>query len=204
MDIKGLDYNTTRDKLIMPEYGREIQKMVDYCIALPDKEERQVCAETIVVVMARMTGINRANGDFMKKLWDHLAIMSNFQLDIDYPCDVSHALAIGSKPEPMKYPASHIRVRHYGNLASELFDRLKTMEPGEARDELAYLTAGVMKQDLEEWGHGSATYEKVVDDMARFTDGIIQLDPLELQCAHTDALQSKMSADRRKKKKSNR
>jgi len=94
MNIEGLDYNTQREKLVLPQYGREIQDMVDYAVSLPTKEERQHCAETIISIMDRMNPLSRGNVDHMDKLWDHLALMSNFKLDIDYPCDVSQALKI--------------------------------------------------------------------------------------------------------------
>lgn len=111
MDIEGLDYNTQREKLILPEYGREVQNMVDHAVSLTDKDERQQCAETIVAIMARMFPQSRENEDVQRKMWDHLAIMSNFKLDIDYPYDVSQAAKIYAKPEPLKYPMNRIPVR---------------------------------------------------------------------------------------------
>ena len=176
MNIEGLDYNTQREHLIMPEYGREIQKMVDYAVGLPTKEERQQCAETIVGIMQRMFPQNGTPENHNQKLWDHLALMSNFKLDIDYPCDVSEALKISDKPEPMPYPMKAIPVRHYGYMMFEVFEQLKTMPEGSERDELARITANQMKRCLYQWSHGSADDEKVVDDLARFTDGVIQLD----------------------------
>ncbi|WP_314314256.1 DUF4290 domain-containing protein [Hoylesella marshii] len=176
MDIKGLDYNTQRERLVLPEYGRGIQRMVNYAMTLPDKEERQRCAETIVGIMARMFPQHRDIADYKQKFWDHLAIMSHFQLDIDYPCDVSHAQAISEKPEPIAYPDADIPVRHYGRMMFEIFNKLKTMEPGEERDELVRITANQMKRSLMQWSHGSNDNEKVASDLARFTDGIIQLD----------------------------
>lgn len=176
MDIEGLDYNTQREKLILPEYGREIQDMVTYCVNLPTKEERQKCAETIVSIMDRMNSQNRENADHIQKLWDHLALMANFKLDIDYPYDISDALKIAAKPEPMSYPMERIPVRHYGKMMFELFDQLKTMEDGEEKEELVRLVANQMKRCLMQWGHGSSDDEKVASDLARFTDGVIQLD----------------------------
>ena len=99
MNKIGLDYNTTREKLVLPEYGREIQQMVDYCVELEDRKERQRCAESIIKIMDRMFPENRGLENHEQKLWDHLAIMSNFQLDIDYPFDVSNAAKIAKKPE---------------------------------------------------------------------------------------------------------
>ena len=172
MNIEGLDYNTKREKLILPEYGREVQNMVDYVVSLPTKEERQRCAEAIVAIMDRMFPQNRDSADHAQKLWDHLAIMSNFKLDIDYPYDVSQAKTITKKPDPMPYPMTKIPVRHYGKV----FDKLKSMEPGEERDELIRLTANQMKRNLFQWGHGSSDDEKVASDLARYTDGKVQLD----------------------------
>lgn len=176
MNIKGLDYNTKRERLVLPEYGREVQKMVDYAIALPTKAQRQKCAETIIDIMERMFPQNRESLNYEQKLWDHLAIMSRFKLDIDYPVDISEARHISEKPQPMAYPQRNPPVKHYGSMVFELFDRLKTMKPGRSRDELTRLTANQMKRNLILWSHGSSDDDKIASDMARFTDGKIQLD----------------------------
>ena len=176
MDIKGLDYNTQREQLVLPAYGREIQKMVEHAVGLPTKEERQQCAQTIVGIMERMYPQVRENADYKQKLWDHLAIMSNFQLDIDYPFDVSDALKIAKRPQPLAYPMAYIPVRHYGKMVCQLFEKLKNMPAGEERDELTRMTANQMKRDLLQWGHCSNEDEKIADDLARFTDGVIQID----------------------------
>ncbi len=131
MNINGMDYNTQREKLLMPEYGREVQAMVQHAISLPTKEERQRCAEKIVEV---------------------------------------------SRPEPIAYPAQDIPVRHYGKMIFETFEKLKSMPEGEERDALARMTANQMKRNLITWGHGSNNEERVASDLARFTDGVIQLD----------------------------
>lgn len=176
MEIKGLDYNTQRQALQLPEYGREIQKMVKLAITLPTKEERLRCAKTIVRLMETKVPQIRENTDYKQTLWDHLFLMSNKELDIDWPYDVSQAEKIHSKPEPLKLPKTGIRMRHYGRLVEESFDILKQMSPGAERDELARLTALQMKRDLVQWGHGSIDDERVINDIALFTDGVIQLD----------------------------
>ncbi len=176
MNIEGLDYNTQREKLLMPEYGREIQNMVDHAVNIPDKEERQRCAETIVRLMESKNPQVLEGENSEQTLWDHLYLMSHKQLDIDWPFDVSEAENILSKPEPMPHPTGGARLRHYGRLLEELFEKLKTMPEGNERDELVRLTANQMKRNLAAWGHGSMDDEKVADDLARFTDGKIQLD----------------------------
>ena len=197
MNIEGLDYNTQREHLVLPEYGREIQRMVDHAVGLPTREERQRCAETIVAVMERMVP-HTGEQDFKRKLWDHLAIMSNFQLDIDWPCDISQAAKIATKPEPMEYPMQDIPTRHYGYMMHELFEKLKTMPEGPERDELARLTANHMKRCLYQWSHGSAADEKVFSDIARLTDGVIQLDPDKFTF---EKINEREFVEKRKKKK---
>ncbi len=176
MNIKGLDYNTQREKLILPEYGREIQQMVDHAVSLEDRAERQRCAETIVSIMGRMFPEDKTVEEKDRKFWDHLAIMSGFRLDVDYPFDVTHAAQIAKKPAPMEYPMKKIPVRHYGAMLFDVFKRLEQMEPGLERDELVKLTANQMRRNLVQWSHGSSDEEKVASDLARFTHGKIQLD----------------------------
>lgn len=176
MNIKGLDYNTQREKLVMPEYGREIQKMIDYAIGLPTKDERQKCAQAIVKMMETKVPQQRDNTDYRQMLWDHLFLMSRRQLDINWPYDVSAAEKLHDKPQPIPLPKDHTRLRHYGKLIEELFEKLKTMPAGEERDTLACYTANQMKRNLGTWGHGSMDDEKVASDLAHYTDGVIQLD----------------------------
>ena len=176
MNIQGLDYNTQRETLQLPEYGREIKKMVEHAVTLPTREERLRCAKTIVKLMETKIPMIRENADYQQTLWDHLYLMSDKQLDIDWPFDVSQAEHIRTKPAPMQRTQGNIRQRHYGRLVEELFDKLKTMPAGPERDTLTRHTANQMKRDLILWGHGSIDDEKVADDLARFTDGIIQLD----------------------------
>jgi len=176
MDIKGLDYNTKREKLVLPEYGREIQKMVDHAIGLPTKEERLRCAYTIIRQMENKVPQLKSNAGYEQTLWDHLYLMSHKALDIDWPYDVSEAEKILSKPTPVSLPKSAMKLRHYGSLVEKLLEQLATMPAGEERDRLASLTANQMKRDLTTWGHGTMDDERVVSDLARLTQGVIQLD----------------------------
>ena len=178
MNQKGLDYNTERPALLMPEYGREIQKMVEHAVTVSNKQERQQCAEAIIKLMiAKATQpVNDENS--RQAVWDHLYIISKGQLDIDWPYDVSNAEKIAGKPQPIPLiPASQrVRVRHYGHLVENLFEKLKTMPEGEELDELIRITANQMKRDLLIWGQGSAEDERIFADMATYTDGRIQID----------------------------
>ena len=150
--------------------------MVEHAIGLPTIEERTQCARAIVKQMETKVPQLRQNANYKQTLWDHLYMISQKRLDIEWPYDISNAERIHSKPEPMKLPQNRIRMRHYGRLVEELLDRLKEMPDGPERDELMKLTANQMKLDLVQWGHGSIDDEKVADDMARLTDGAVQLD----------------------------
>ena len=176
MDIKGLDYNTQREKLVMSEYGREIQKMIEIACELPTKEERLRCAQTIIRLMETKNPQLRDNEDFEQTLWNHLYLMSHRELEIDWPFDISEADNIMAKPKPMAPPKNDVKLRHYGKLVEELFVKLKTMPAGEERDTLVRYTANQMKRDLAQYGHGSMDDERIASDLARYTDGVIQLD----------------------------
>lgn len=197
MNIEGLDYNTQREKLIMPEYGREVQSMIDYAVTLEDRDERQRCANAIVAIMERMFPQAAGTPDLEHKLWDHLAIMSGFRLDIDYPCDISQAGKIAEKPAPVAYPMKKIPVKHYGYMMFELFDKLKTMEDGPERDELIRITANQMKRNLRQWSNGSADDEKVASDLAAYTGGRVQLD---LDTFEFDKMEVKETERKRKRR----
>lgn len=197
MNIEGLDYNTQREKLIMPEYGREVQSMIDYAVTLEDRDERQRCANAIVAIMERMFPQAAGTPDLEHKLWDHLAIMSGFRLDIDYPCDISQAGKIAEKPAPVEYPMKKIPVKHYGYMMFELFDKLKTMEDGPERDELIRITANQMKRNLRQWSNGSADDEKVASDLAAYTGGRVRLD---LDTFEFDKMEVKETERKRKRR----
>ena len=201
MNIEGLDYNTQREKLLMPEYGREIQKMVDHAVSLPDKAERLKCAKSIIRLMESKNPQLHDSENYEQALWDHLYLMSHRQLDIDWPYDVSEAEKILSKPEPMAHPSEGTHMRHYGRLIEELFEKLKTMPEGEERDELVRLTANQMKRNLATWGHGSMDDEKVADDLARFTDGKIQIDLNNFRFDHIVAVSNNENGKRNGKRK---
>ena len=202
MEIKGLDYNTQREKLVMPEYGREIQKMVDVAVSLPTKEERNHCAKTIIRQMENKNAQLRTTPDYEHTLWDHLYLMSHKQLDIDWPYSVDEAEKILSKPQPLAHPVhdEQANLRHYGRLLTQVFEKLKTMPEGKERNELVCQTANQMKRDLMAWGHGSIEDEKVADDLARYTDGRIQLD---LSTFHFDRINTTTpnESGKRKRKK---
>ena len=123
-----MEYNTKQKKLPLPEYGRSVQKMVDHALTIEDREKRQQCAETIVRIMGSMFP-NLPNQE--RKLWDHLAIMSDFALDIDYPCEVIKKEEFHVAPNRVAYRNCGIKNRHYGRIVEEMIAHAMTLENGE-------------------------------------------------------------------------
>lgn len=166
-----MTYNTQREKLILPEYGRTIQEMVDICLEIEDRSERQRCAESIVAVMATMNPNDRQQPDYVHKLWDQLAILSDYRLDIDYPYDVVKPEDITARPKPLKYPMQRIRYRHYGHLTEEFMHKLKDLPESPEREELLSMMANYMKRSLYNWNRDAMDERKVAADVESYTDG---------------------------------
>ncbi len=155
-----MDYNTQRNKLILPEYGRNIQKMVDHAITLKDKESRNLAANTIIQVMGNLNPHLRENRDFKHKLWDHLHFIANFQLDIDAPFEAPEKEQFEQKPDPLPYPSSQIRFKHYGKIVEDLIEKALEMEPGDMQDDFVRFIANHMKLSHITWNK-----EGVADDV---------------------------------------
>lgn len=163
-------YNTQREKLVLPEYGRTIQEMVDICVKIEDRAERQRCAESIVSIMTTMNPNVQQQPDYEHKLWDQLAILSNYQLDIDYPFEIVKPEEIAAKPKPLKYPMHRIRYRHYGHLTEEFARRLKEMPDGADQKTLTSMLANFMKRSLYNWNRDAMDERKVRTDLEHYTD----------------------------------
>ncbi len=170
-----MTYNTQREKLNLPEYGRTIQEMVDICMDLEDRAERQHCAETIIEIMQIMNPSVRQQPDYEHKLWDQLAILSNYKLDIDYPFEVVKEEEIAAKPKPLKYPMQRIRYRHYGHLTEAFMKELKEMPEGEDRERLTSMMANFMKRSLYNWNRDAMDERKVKVDVESYTEGNIAI-----------------------------
>ena len=171
-----LTYNTQRKRLVLPEYGRNIQRMVDHCMSIEDRDERTRCAHTIVRSMGNLFPELRAEENY-HKLWDHLAIMSDFKLDIDYPCEIVKPDELNSKPEVVDYSQSRVRFRHYGKIIEQLIDSAAAMEEGPEREQLVMLIANQMKKQMLAVNPDGVEDQKIFNDLALYSHGAIRLDP---------------------------
>jgi hypothetical protein len=170
-----MEYNTQRKKMELPEYGRSVQNMVDHALTIENKEERQRCANTIVNIMGGMFPHLRDVPDFKHKLWDHLAIMSDFKLDIDYPFEIVKREELDMKPGKIAYPDKAIRYRHYGRFLESMIKKLSEMEEGEEKQALLQLLAVQMKKNLNNWNKEGIEDQKIVDDLREYSNGAIDL-----------------------------
>lgn len=168
-------YNTQREKMILPEYGRTIQEMVDICLQIEDRSERQICAETIIEIMRTMNPNVRQQPDYEHKLWDQLAILSDYKLDIDYPYEVIQREEMNAKPKPLKYPMQRIRYRHYGHLTEAFMKELKEMPDSPERTRLTEMLANYMKRSLYNWNRDAMDERKVAADIDNYTEGNVNL-----------------------------
>ena len=159
-----MKYNTELPRLALPEYGRSIQNMVDYCVSIPDKNERKRCANTIINIMGNMFPHLRDVNDFKHILWDHLAIMADFKLDIEYPYEIIRKEDLYIKPPKLPYNNGKIFYKHYGKNLENMIREATKYEEGEEREQLINLLANHMKKSFLTWN------KEVVDDRKIFTD----------------------------------
>ena len=198
------NYNTQLKKLALPEYGRNIQQMVDYCCTIPDKDERTRCAYTIIKTMGNIFPQLRDEADYKHKLWDHLAIMSDFKLDIDYPYEIVKEENLETKPEPVKYKLEHIKMRHYGKIIERMIERACEYPEGKEKDALIMLIANHMKKVIYLINKEDVEDAKIFKDLAFYSHGKINLDPATHslhQFKEAAAATAPKNASNKKKKK---
>lgn len=160
----------------LPEYGRSIQNMVDYALTIEDRAERQRCANTIINIMGGMFPHLRDVPDFKHKLWDHLAIMADFKLDIDYPFEIIQQSNLETKPESIPYNSTHIRYRHYGRTLEVLIKKACELPEGDEKQNLIALICNQMKKDYMAWNKDTVEDQKIADDLAELSGGKLKMD----------------------------
>lgn len=202
-----MEYNTQRKKMELPEYGRSVQNMVDHALTIEDREERQRCANTIVNIMGGMFPHLRDVPDFKHKLWDHLAIMADFKLDIDYPFEIVKQEDLVVKPEKIEYPNGAIRYRHYGRFLEGMVKKVTEIEDEEEKMQLIRLLAIQMKKDLGNWNKDGMEDQKIVDDLREYSKGAIDVQVEDLRLGseprYYNAPQRKQNSQRKQNNQNN-
>jgi hypothetical protein len=199
-----MKYNTEEKKMLLPEYGRNIQNMVDYCVTIADKEERTRCANTIINIMGNMFPHLRDVNDFKHILWDHLAIMSDFKLDIDYPCEIVKKENLFSRPPRIPYANNKIRYRHYGKTIELMIQKATEMEPGEEKDRLIRMIATQMKKSLLSWNKESADDRKIFKDLDELSGGKIVIKEDEMKLSDCRDIPTRSNVSKKNNYRKNR
>lgn len=175
--VENLEYNTERSKLIIPEYGRHFQKMVDHAVSIADREERNKVAKSIISVMGNLQPHFRDVPDFQHKLWDQLFIMSDFKLDVDSPFPITPKEVLQQRPEPLEYPQNHPKYRFYGNNIKRMVDVAISWEKGDMRSGLEYAIANHMKKCYLNWNKDTVEDSAIFNHLKDLSDGQIDLAP---------------------------
>jgi hypothetical protein len=206
-----MNYNTELKRLILPEYGRNIHNMVAYCVSLPSKDARQKCALSIISTMGSLFPHLRDISDFKHILWDHLAIMSDFKLDIDYPYEVIRKEDLYSKPPKVPYGNSRFSYRHYGRITEKMIDVAVSMEEGEEQYRLVSLLANFMKRSYVTWNKDTVENVKILSDLYDLSGGRFNIAEEDIRLIESSELISQAAENApqqpqpgKKKKKKNK
>ena len=173
--IENLEYNTVREDLIIPEYGRHIQKMINYASTRETKEERNKLANAIISVMGNLQPHLRDVADFQHKLWDQLFIMSDFKLDADSPFEKPSKEILNAKPEPLSYPQNFPKYRFYGNNIKIMIDEAVKWDSGEMKDALVLTIANHMKKCFLNWNKDSVKDQVIFDHLYELSESKIDI-----------------------------
>ena len=183
-----LEYNSERPHLIIPEYGRHVQKLVDYCVTLETKEERNTMALAIIDVMGNLQPHLRDVPDFKHKLWDQLHIMSVFKLDVEAPYEKPSKKVLQEKPQPLAYPISTNRYRFYGNNIKTMIDAASSWEEGEMKNALIFTIANHMKKSFLSWNKDTVEDAVIFDHLFELSNGKIDIRNSEKQLTESSQL----------------
>ena len=191
-----MEYNSTRPKMVIPEYGRNIQKMVEFATTVEDKEERNKVANAIISVMGQLNPHLRDIADFKHKLWDHLFIISNFKLDVESPYPKPEPSILTEKPERVPYPQKKIKYKHYGKIIDSTIQKAIEYKEGEEKEVLVASIANLMKRTYLIWNKDSVDDDLIKKDLKKLSGDKLSL-PDDFQLEATSDI---LSRTRRKRK----
>ncbi|MGB0895710.1 MAG: DUF4290 domain-containing protein [Flavobacteriaceae bacterium] len=186
--IENIEYNTERNKLIIPEYGRHIQKMVDHAVSIENAEERNKIAKAIIDVMGNMNPHLRDVADFKHKLWDQLFIISNFELDVESPFEKPSREELSAKPERLPYPQNFPKYRFYGNNIKRMIDVALRWEEGDLKQALIVTIANHMKKCFLSWNKDTVEDAVIFNHLYELSNGGIDITAKDLELTDSNVL----------------
>ncbi len=173
LNEEGLEYNTQREKIILGQYGRNIQKLVEYCMTLEDKNDRNLAAQQIIEAMEIINPRVKSMENYKKVLWTHLAIISNYQLDVDYPFEIEIEKEIKTKPEPIKLERKPPKMRQYGKIVEKMIEQAKDIEDEKMREAYVEMILIQMKRIYIDWNRDVVNDKVIFDDFKKLAgDGL--------------------------------
>lgn len=199
-----MQYNTKTTPLVLPEYGRHVQQMVEYCMGIEDKGERTACAHDIVRIMLNMFPALGQSQEKPNMAWDVINRISDFKLDIDWPCEVTTKETLQASPAHVPYRNGFIMHRQYGGIIQRMIDALVELSDGEEKDKLIYMIASHMKKLMTQHNREAAEDFKIFRDLADYSRGKIMISPEECVLADysDDNAQRQQSFQKRKNNQS--
>ncbi len=169
------NYNTSQKKLVLPEYGRNVQKMINHLHEIKDKEERNKAAKTIISIMQSMAPYGKDLGEYKRKLWDHMALISDFELDLDTPFDLPTRESRAVKPKQIPYNTNPIKKKHYGRGIELLIEYAIKLEEGEEKERLIELIANHMKRSFLTWNKNVVNDDTIFEDLKKLSQGKLKI-----------------------------
>lgn len=166
-----MEYNTERNHLIIREYGRNVQKMIEYLLSIEDKEKRQRNTEAVIELMGMLNPHLRNVEDFRHKLWDHLFLISDFKLDVTSPYPIPEKGSLHRKPDPLPYPETHPRHRHLGKNLETVIEKALKEEDKDIRDGLTQYIGNYMKLAYTNWHKENIHDDMITAELAEITGG---------------------------------
>jgi hypothetical protein len=170
-----MQYNTQLPQMVLPEHGRHIQTMIEYCCTLENRDERNKCAKSIVDIMGQLNPHLRDVTDFKHKLWDHLFIISDFKLDVDSPYPIPNREILTKKPERLPYPKGRIKYKHYGRYVESFINKCMNNNEPEQRQQFTEVIANMMKKNFLNWNRDSVNDEVVFDHLVILSEGQLKV-----------------------------
>ena len=171
-----MEYNTTRGRLILPEYGRNVQNMISHAIEIADREERNRAAQAIIEVMGQLNPHLRDVDDFRHKLWTHLFVMSDFKLDVDSPYEIPNQEVLNEKPNLMDYPKAKIKYGHYGNYTQKILLKAKEISNKEEKEYLKNSMANFMKKLYLSHNNDAVENHVIAENLKELSEGELVLE----------------------------
>lgn len=171
-----MNYNTSRPDIIIPEYGRNIQLLIEHAKIVEDREERQLFVETIVELIQQLYPQSRNIDDYVAKLWSHVFRIADYQLDVVPPCEILSKEEVYKRPDALPYPGNKIKYRHYGKNIQEMIRKATEMEDEEIKEDYVQVIGAYMKMSYNTWNQDNVSDEMIRKNLTEISNGALELE----------------------------